>query len=437
MNNSLNKISNIITNKTLVAAISGGPDSMALLNILLEKREKFDITIICAHVNHNVRDESKEEKEFIKRYCKQNNIIFEDMIITKEIKTNFHNEARNIRYNFFKKIMDKYQTDILLTAHHADDLIETILMRIVRGSTLKGYAGFNEISTDSKYQIIRPLINNYKEEILKYLKDNNLKYVTDNSNSKDKYTRNRFRHKILPFLKEENEDIKAQFLKFNRTLNEANDFITKKANEELESINSSRGLNIKKLNKNESVIIRRIIEILLKDNFGNDLDLISYNNILEIKKILSSKKPNIILNLPKNKVCIKSYNYLKIKDNVEEENYRYVFKNRIELKKGKIIEEIEDIKEDSNFICRLDSNDIELPLIVRNRRNGDKIDVKGLNGSKKIKDIFINSKINSDDRKTWPIVLDNTGKIIWIPGLKKSKLNKNQNDKCDIILRYY
>ena len=126
----------------IVLGCSGGPDSMALLDLLIKMRDKKDIKIVCAHVNHNVRRESAKEMTNLEKYCISKNIIFEKMIITNYTDDNFHNEARTIRYNFFENLITKYNGNYLMTAHHGDDLIETILMRIVRGSTLNGYAGF-------------------------------------------------------------------------------------------------------------------------------------------------------------------------------------------------------------------------------------------------------------------------------------------------------
>ena len=189
-----------IDKDVLVIGLSGGPDSMALLNMLLNYRNKVDITIVAAHVNHNVRRESNKESKFVEEYCNKNNVIFESMKIDKYGDDNFENEARNIRYQFFEELINKYNAKYLLTAHHGDDLIETILMRIVRGSSLSGYAGFKEIAKRDNYTIIRPLINYNKDEILKYDKDNKIPYCVDKTNFMNIHTRNRYRKNILPLL---------------------------------------------------------------------------------------------------------------------------------------------------------------------------------------------------------------------------------------------
>ena len=143
-------------NDTIVLGNSGGPDSMFLLTVLLNLRKKYNLKIVCAHVNHNVRVESDSEQLFLMNYCKNNNVVFEAMKIEKYGDDNFHNQARNIRYNFFEDLVKKYDANYLMTAHHGDDLIETILMRIVRGSTLKGYSGFEKIVDNGFYKTVRP-----------------------------------------------------------------------------------------------------------------------------------------------------------------------------------------------------------------------------------------------------------------------------------------
>ena len=129
----------------IIIGCSSGPDSMALTDMLLKVREKYNLFLVLAHVNHNVRKESADEEKFLQQFAIDNKIVFESMTIEKYGDDNFHNEARVIRYNFFEGLVDKYKANYLMTAHHGDDLIETVLMRIVRGSNLNGYSGFREV----------------------------------------------------------------------------------------------------------------------------------------------------------------------------------------------------------------------------------------------------------------------------------------------------
>ena len=204
----------IFDNNPVVVGVSSGPDSMCLLNLLEQKTNKL---VVC-HINHNVRKESTTEEEYLKDYCQKHNLIFESMKITEYKETNFENEARKKRYNFYEEILSKYHSTKLFLAHHGDDQIETILMKIVRGSNLEGYAGIKEISKVKNYQIIRPLLKVTKEDIINYNKSHNITYFIDSSNTNTDYTRNRYRQKILPLLKEEAEGGKQKNLLFGKRL---------------------------------------------------------------------------------------------------------------------------------------------------------------------------------------------------------------------------
>jgi tRNA(Ile)-lysidine synthetase-like protein len=155
----------------VIVGVSAGPDSMALLHML---KNNLKCQLVCAHINHNVRKQSDEEENFLKQYCKENNIIIETHKIKSYTKNNFENEAREKRYAFYKKILSKYHSHNLFLAHHGDDLIETVMMKIIRGSNLEGYAGIKTYSYLENYKIIRPLLSITKEDILKYNKDNNI-----------------------------------------------------------------------------------------------------------------------------------------------------------------------------------------------------------------------------------------------------------------------
>jgi tRNA(Ile)-lysidine synthase len=201
---------------TVVAGVSGGPDSMALLSLLIQVKKALDIEIVCAHVNHNTgRPGQFEEQKFVEKYCRNHNVTFETMTIEDYGDDNFHNEAHTKRYNYFSGLIKKYNAKYLFTAHHGDDLIETILMRIVRGSTLRGYSGFSKVIDKGSYKIVRPLMNLTKEEILAYDKKNKIPYALDSSNQKDVYTRNRFRKYIVPEFKKEDPNVHNKFYKFS------------------------------------------------------------------------------------------------------------------------------------------------------------------------------------------------------------------------------
>lgn len=426
-------------NDTVVIGCSTGPDSMALFDMILKIRDQYNLKVVCAHVNHNIRKQSIEEEEFLREYCLKRNVIFESMTIDKYGDDNFHNEARNIRYDFFSKLVHKYNANYLMTAHHGDDLIETILMRIVRGSHLEGYSGFHKIVECDGYKIVRPLIYYTKGQLEEYDRKNNVKYYIDDSNSKMKYTRNRYRKHVIPFLKEEDNNVHQKFLKFSNNIEEASSYIKKERDKYLKKVTEQKNgfIKIDEFLEIDKYLQKEILYYIMENYYQDDLILINDKHIELLKDLIESKKANLTVNLPNEIIAVKDYNYFYLKKEVQEMTfYEIEFNDYAILPNKHSIKKIDNIDENSNNICRLLSNEVTLPLIIRTRKLGDKISVKGLNGSKKVKEIFIENKISIKDRDLWPIVVDSTGKIIWIPGLKKSKFDKQKNENCDIIMKY-
>lgn len=420
-----------IFNNYVVIGVSAGPDSMCLLDLLQKKTTK----IVVCHINHNVRKESIEEEEYITKYCQDKNIILEKTTINNYQENNFENEARKKRYMFYEEILKKYNSKTLLLAHHGDDLIETILMKISRGSNLEGYAGIKEISNVKNYQIIRPLLKYTKEDIINYNKYNNIKYYNDSSNQSTNYTRNRYRLNILPLLKKEDKNIHKKYLKYSKTLIEYDDYIKREVKRNINNVYKDNIINIDNLNKLDTFLIKNILYNIMNNIYQNKNNIITDRHIQNIISLLNNTKPNIKIDLPNNKEIVKEYNKLIIKDKTSDiKNYKIEFNDKIEIE-NLIIEKIESEDDDSNSVCRLNSKDITLPLYIRNREDGDYIILKGSNNRKKIKEIFIEKKLPLNKRNNYPLLVDSNNNIIWIPNIKKSKFCNKKSENYDIIIR--
>ena len=429
------KLVKILKNSTVIVSCSGGPDSMALLSLVNSIKDENNINVVVAHVNHKVRKESDEEAKMVEKYALSNNNIFELYEINNyHEKTNFHEDARKIRYEFLKELKNKYKAKYLLTAHHGDDLIETILMRIARGSNMKGYIGFKEISNWEGITIIRPLIRKTKEQLIRYNEENNIPFAIDKTNYSDDYTRNRYRNKVLPILKEENENIHLKYLKLSEEINRYYDFVKNEAINNIKNINNNDNeIIVSKLLKLPDLLIEVIISELIVKYQLYDYLPITDSLFSDMLKTLKSQKSNNTINLPNNYIFGKEYDLLVFKKTSNSvETIDYV------LEKDYIGEAFDiyytNTFDKSNYTIALDSNDIKLPLKLRCKKDGDVMEVLNLKGKKKISDIFINAKINKDKRNCYPILVDNNDTILWIPGVKKSKFAKEKNEKYDIIL---
>ena len=424
---------NIDKNKYLVVATSGGPDSMALLHLLKNNGYK----VICAHVNHGLRVESEDEYKFVENYANINNIIFEGMKIEGYKDNKFtENEARQKRYAFFETILKKYNTDILLTAHHGDDLVETVLMRIIRGSNLNGYKGFSKITEFNNFKIIRPLIFYTKKEIEEYIKKNNIPVVHDKSNESKKYTRNRIRLDILPSLKEEEKNIHKKILEYSEELNDINEYVNEVVKNTVKEMYKNNKLNINKFTKLNKVIKTKVIESILFDIYKDEINIITKQHIEEIFKVIGSNNKKI--DLPNNIIVEKEYNNLIFKEKVNKttNSYKIILNKDINLNELGKFEFISDTSLKSNYVIKLNSKEITLPLILRNKEEKDVMQVKNLNGTKKVKKMFIDEKIPVRVRNNYPILTDSDNKVLWIPGIKKSIFDCYNKDNYDIIIKY-
>ena len=416
----------------VVIGVSTGPDSMFLLNLLLELQKELLFKIIVAHINHNVRLESIKEEKFLKDFCKDKNIIFESIKIEEYNKENFHAYAREFRYKFYEELINKYQANYLMTAHHGDDLMETILMRLTRGSTLKGYSGISLITNKDNYKIVRPLLYLTKDEIKDYNDSHNIPYYIDKSNYSNKYTRNRYRMEILPFLKEENELVHLKFLKFSKLLEDSYNYIEKEVDNIYNKVCNNNKLDIIKFNKYEEFIKRLVIEKLLKDNIDNITEL-NDKHIDAILNLINNNKTGSEVYIP-GKVLIINYNYLEFKNNDINNNYKLELVDGLIIPNGMKFIKLNE-EENGNDTLHINSKDIKLPLYVRNKKDGDFIELKGTDGKKLVSDIFIDKKINRFDRNSYPVVVDSNDVIIWVPKLKKSKYDSKNHEKCDIIIK--
>jgi len=431
----LNEILN--ENSSCVLALSGGPDSMCLLNLLLKIKEKKKINIICVHINHNTRKNCLKDYEFVKDYVENKNIILEYYKIDNYEKGRFtEEEGRKKRYAFFKKTVKKYHADYLFTAHHIDDLTETIIMRMLRGSTLNGYAGFKKESTWDDIKIIRPLFSKKKSEILNYLHQNNVPYIIDETNEKDEYLRNRIRHSILKCFEEIAPDYPKKILKFSATLNESNEIIENNIKELEKTMEENGKIKKSEFLKLSNTLKKVYLRKYLKEVYQESLHKITEKHIEIALKMIENGHENQKINFPDKKILYKNNEYIWIENYYEKESFCIKCERVTNLPNGDTLVKLENYTEKSNYEIHLNSKEITLPLYLVTRKNGMKMAVKNLNGSKKVNDILIDCKIKDKIKDQIPILIDSKEQVLWVLGLKKSKYDLEKNESYDIIYKY-
>ncbi len=409
-------------NKVFVLAVSTGMDSAVLLDAFINFKKKYNINIIVAHVNHHMRVQSEIEAQYISECCDKLGIdcYIKDLYFEKNVN-NFEATARKLRYEFMLDLVKKVKADYLVLAHHGNDNIETILMRMLRGSSLAGYSGMQEVTMMQDVCVIRPFLELDKQDIIDYQMDNQVVYFEDESNSSDDYTRNRIRKEIVPKLFSESNDLIHKFSEFRKTIYEAS-LIVNNVRDNFINLNVSYEDKItinrdKFLELNEFMREEVLFEVLKPYS-------LSKANIKELIKIIASDTVNYSNNF-------KELFYFVIE-------YNKVIISKDELKNGRLSDEIiidkpgEYLLNGKKIICVVEKNNkndykpnemwynIEkLPIVIRYRQDGDKILVNGL--TKKINKLFIDLKIPASLRDNTILAVKDSD-VLMAFGIKKSDL---------------
>lgn len=409
--NVINEMSNILKDQSILVACSTGVDSTVLLDLVL--KTKGIKKIVVAHVNHKKRLASDEEEAYIIDYCKKHNLPHYVLRLPKYSNGNFQEWARNQRYEFFYEIMGKEGLGFLLTAHHADDNVETILMRFIKGSSLKGYAGIAEITKEKGYNIYRPLLKLSKADIIMYGQDNNLKYFEDASNQEDDYTRNRIRKYIVPLLLKENHALYQAVANYSETLFESSKILEEQINKfiknEVMCDNNSISFKLSSFEKESTFIQTELLFSLLKKYE------LSTSCIKEIIKKINSSKNKIVSDINNDLVFIKEYGKINF---IPKNNIPSNFYLKIEKDGEYILPENKVLIVDKNK-CYLRPSNKELwyniprlPIIVRTRKDGDSLHFSG--GTKTISNYLTDKKISQVERMKILLICDENDKPLFM-----------------------
>lgn len=438
----------------VVIGVSGGADSVSLLHYLYHLRLEKQLNLIVAHVDHMFRGEqSKEDHLFVQALCEKWNIPFEGKPIDvlayqQKHKLSAQVAARECRYQFYREVMEKYGATLLALGHHGDDQIETVLMRIGRGSSVAGYAGILAKRPFGKCWIVRPLLSVTKEEILSYIETNGLTFHHDPSNDKDAYRRNRLRHHVLPLLKEEFPTLHEKVQSFSEHLVEDNLY--------LEELTKKEWVNVIKTKTNTSVTLsrkplllmakplqRRGFQLILNYLYNNEIPpSLSSIHIDNLLSLLESEHPSGMLHFPNGLHVTRSYNDCTLTfENEEAIRYRAMIEvpGKITLPTNDaIICEVwthykHDVSVEQNQAI-LDLTNVVFPLNVRTRQDGDRIKLKGTQGSKKLKGVFIEEKVPISKRDSWPIIVDAQDNILWVPLLKRSSFEATEETVGPVLV---
>lgn len=398
----------------IIIGVSGGADSMALLNMLINLKSEYNLKLYVCHINHCLRgNQSEKDMIFVENYCKQNNI--ECFVLKKDINSlakqkNISIElcAREVRYDFFNTISTRYSGKIA-TAHNLNDNIETLILNLTRGSGLKGLCGI-PVKRDN---IIRPLINCTRHQIENYCNKNNIDFVIDSTNLQDIYTRNHIRLNILPELCKINPNYLENISRTISLINQDETYINKTAQDIFEKNFSDNKINLNALYSLDNAILNRIIYYFLK-NFNLK---ISNNNISYISQIICEKQGK--LNIEKNKFIEFKDGFLYYYEHKKSETEYFEFPFKLGEFFSKTNEKynsfVLDINDYNNFLknnkkplyISIDYDKIKCKLVLRQKITGDKICLPYKNCTKTIKKLFNEYKIDLNQRLRLFLLTDN------------------------------
>ncbi|MFC1494125.1 tRNA lysidine(34) synthetase TilS [Thermodesulfobacteriota bacterium] len=436
----------------VVVAVSGGPDSVCLLDIMVELSASMDIDLIIAHYNHGLRNsEDDNENRLVEKLaakyglpieCERASDLESSMASLEEM-------ARDSRYAFLKKVKSKHKADKISLGHNLNDQAETFLMRLLRGSGMTGLSGIPPVRDEV---FIRPLIETGREEILDYLDCHQIEYTIDSSNSDKKFLRNRIRLELIPELIKYQPNLVENLGNLSSHLREENEFINLQAEkwveEELRTERSDGfhiGLTV--FNKLPNVFSRRVLRLIIS-RFIKYLHGVDAGHIDSIIKLSKNPNPNASIHLPKGLIVKKEYNNLVFSlDEDQLKPFNYIIREPgtvyIEETGQKISIETtgrpkeKNIKKTEPGTELINGDRIQFPLTVRNYEPGDRFIPLGMKGRKKVKDYFIDMKVPLRDRKLAPILLFDD-KIVWICGHRIDDRFKMTPDtktilKCNIL----
>ena len=409
LSNHINSNLPFLKDKKLLIAISGGVDSVVLTHLL----SALNLDISLAHCNFNLRGkESDLDEEFVVQLGEKLNlnvfkIHFNTKEFAKENKQSTQIAARELRYNWFQELIDKNSFEYVLTAHHADDNLETFLINLTRGSGLDGFTGIPEINGN----IVRPLLKFSRETILSFVKENNIDWREDKSNASTKYIRNKIRHKVLPVLKEINPSLLETFAKTTEHLKESQqiveDRIEKITSEVISTDQNNIKIDIEKINQTSNP--KAYLYQLLKEyNFTE------WNDVYQLLSAQSGKQI-----LSKTHTLLKNRDFLLLSEkdfSTESEMTFLIQESTSEITKP-IHLKLQDTQEKSTEnkqTIYVDKQHLVFPLKLRKWQNGDFFYPSGMTGKKKLSKYFKDEKFSLLEKQNTWILCNKNDAIIWV-----------------------
>jgi tRNA(Ile)-lysidine synthase len=420
----------------LIVGVSAGVDSMVLLHLLNAYREAFDLFLIVAHANHGLRPvESEKEAELVQKEAARFGIPFEyGQFNVKEFQKTGglspQDAARRIRFHFFYDLLQKHHAQKIALGHHADDQVETVLLRLIRGSGLQGLKGMLPLREG---KVIRPLLEVWREKIQSFAIEKKIPFLSDSSNLKNDYLRNRIRLTLIPLMEREYQpNLKEILLRTSNILREENDYLEKEAEAAYQKVlqreRDTLSFKFSEYQSLHQAIQWRVLKKILGRvyDWGMAVEEGEWSDVHKIHRKLDQSSPSFLLELPHGAWVEKRYDVVllgkgKVKPSLpfEIELISPGCTFIEEIGKEVVIEEADrdkfkDYKGPPNTAL-MDYESLQFPLKIRNFRPGDRFYPLGVKGTQKLKNFFIDHKVPKFERPKVPLLI--SGEMIaWIVG---------------------
>lgn len=426
----------------MLIAVSGGVDSMALLAAFLQLPASHQPEIFVLHVHHHLRPEADLDCQLVETYCQKHHIPYyiKHWHPSEHPVGNIEAAGRKFRYEFFAEKMIELQATHLLTAHHADDQMETILMRLTRGSTLSGYAGIQKKRKFQRGQLLRPLLEIEKEELYKFCERQNIPFREDASNKTQTYTRNRYREQVIPFIKAENSKAAQHFQTFSTELSTVLDVVYPVVAQTFAHHFTFEDekwlLQLETFQKEQRSMQKLLLSYFFQEKWQAVGIHVQQQHVEQILELIESSGPQATYHVSGGLVS-KRYQrmYFSTKDQEKKENHQRLdfdtelienewldlpFNGKIGLFSTDSVNG--ETKQTSFTIAQTPESTLAFPLYVRFWKPGDRIQMnRKAPFTKKISRLFIDQKIPHEQRNTAVVVVDQSGEILWVPGFAYSK----------------
>lgn len=445
--------------KKVIVGVSGGPDSMCLLHLLMTLRHEYGYDITVVHINHGIRGkEAQDDMEYVEIFCKEHGIAYEGFFcevpkLAKNKHISTEEAGREVRYQKFEEVRRKNHAEKIAVAHNRNDNTETFLMNLFRGTGIAGLTGIRP----ARNSIIRPVLCLDRQEIMEYLRENRIDYRIDDTNEEDVYTRNKIRNRVIPYIQDNiNEKAVEHIGQASALLSEIQDYLDRQLEQAWSQVAEKKQdmyeLSVDELKKQDITMQKMICRKAVADFSGKlkDISYVHIENMLELTKKDTGRK----INLPAQMICERQYGKLRLYHKDWKKSAGQVLiacdmegregeKKTFSWSGGKLSAEIIK-KEDLNFKIQekmytkwMDYDILEDNAFqIRNRKQGDYIIVNQNGGRKKLKDYLIDLKVPREERDHIPLLVIGE-EVLWVIGYRISERCKVTGDTKKVIQLEY